>query len=156
MIEGKYDQVVSIEMIEAVGQSYWPTYFSKISGSLKLGGRAVIQGITIREDLFREYSAGTDFIQKYIFPGGMLLTNNVFQNQTGSGLKLEETRSLRDSYQRTLASWRSRFIESQPEIEKLGFDRKFQRMWELYLAYCEGAFSAGRIDVAQFALRKTS
>lgn len=152
-IKSKYNKIVSIEMIEAVGLEYWDLYFSKISESLKEGGKALIQGITIREDLFDAYVNGTDFIQQYIFPGGMLITDKILDTKAiSSGLKLAENYKFGLDYAKTLKIWRENFTKALPQIRKQGFDEKFIRMWTFYLAYCEGAFRAQRIDVSQFLL----
>lgn len=154
-ISGRYDKVVSIEMIEAVGEKYWKTYFDKVSSSLKTGGSSLIQGITIREDLFYSYRKQTDFIQQYVFPGGMLLTNNVFAAQGAqSGMNLSDTFEFGDSYAETLRRWRFNFHAEKEGILALGFDERFFRLWNLYLSYCEGAFRAGRIGVGQFTFEK--
>jgi cyclopropane-fatty-acyl-phospholipid synthase len=152
-IQGQFDQVVSIEMIEAVGAAYWMSYFQKIRASLKSSGTAVIQGITIREDLFDRYKSGTDFIQQYVFPGGFLPTQSTFSqfgNITGMGLK--ELYAFPSSYERTLQDWRKKFVEVRKDVSGLGFGDEFFRLWEFYLAYCEGAFRADRIGVAHFTL----
>lgn len=154
-IQGKFDKVVSIEMIEAVGEQYWGTYFGKISASLKNKGAVMIQGITIREDLFYSYKKNTDFIQRYVFPGGMLLTNQTFQQQgRQNGMGLQDTFEFGGCYAQTLKQWRNNFQESLIELKSMGFDDKFIRLWNLYLAYCEGAFRAGRINVGQFLLER--
>ncbi len=152
-IQGQFDKVVSIEMIEAVGEQYWDTFFGKVGNSLKAKGAAVIQGITIREDLFYSYRKSTDFIQQYVFPGGMLLTNGTFQDRgQKNGMNLEEAFEFGLSYAATLKAWRQNFKQAAPHILAMGFDEKFMRLWNLYLAYCEGAFRAGRINVGQFSL----
>lgn len=152
-LTGTYDHVVSIEMIEAVGRTYWPSYFAKVRECLKPGGRAVIQSITIREDLFRSYARGTDFIQQYIFPGGLLPTPSaVDQHGKAAGLDLANSHAFGLSYERTLREWRERFIRARADVRRLGFDEQFLRLWEFYLAYCEGAFRAGRVGVSHFTL----
>lgn len=152
--EGQYDHVVSIEMIEAVGFEYWPTYFQKIKSALKPSGSAIIQGISIRDDLFEDYKAGTDFIQQYIFPGGMLLgpkaAAKVWESE---GLVLKEAHFFGHSYARTLRLWAEKFNQELPQVYQLGFDEKFTKIWNFYLGYCEGAFWAGRVDVAHYELR---
>ncbi len=155
-IGGKYDKVVSIEMVEAVGEKYWKTYFDKVSSSLKPDGASLIQGITIREDLFYSYRKQTDFIQQYVFPGGMLLTNNTFASQGArAGMNLADTFEFGDSYAETLRRWRLNFHAVKDSVFAMGFDERFFRLWDLYLAYCEGAFRAGRIGVGQFTLEKS-
>lgn len=152
-IEGRFDKVVSIEMIEAVGEKYWSVFFEKIRASLKTSGQAVIQGITIREDLFYSYKNNTDFIQQYVFPGGMLLTNGVFRDMSKRHeLKLNDTFEFGIDYADTLKAWRQNFNKALPHVRAMGFDDKFIRLWNLYLSYCEGAFRAGRINVGQYSL----
>ncbi len=154
-IEGKFDKVVSIEMIEAVGEKYWDTFFGKVSSSLKNKGGAVIQGITIREDLFYSYKKSTDFIQQYVFPGGMLLTNNVFRDKGSAfGMNLSDSFEFGLDYAQTLKIWRQNFNKALPQVRAMGFDDTFIRLWNLYLSYCEGAFRAGRINVGQFLLER--
>ena len=153
-IEGQFDHVVSIEMIEAVGRAYWPQYFGKVRSCLKPGGRAVIQGITIREDLFRRYMSGTDFIQQYVFPGGELLTESAVRSVGGlQGLSLVDLHAFPESYEKTLRLWRERFGEVKGEVTAMGFGDEFIRLWNFYLAYCEGAFRIGRTGVAHFTLK---
>lgn len=147
-LDGKYDSIVSIEMIEAVGESFWPSYFQTLSTSLKPGGKVVIQMITIRDDAYDYYRSGPDFIQRYIFPGGMLPAMDPLKPIIDeTGLKLISADSFGQDYARTLAVWRSQFWESWHKIAEMGFDDKFKRMWELYLMYCEGGFRSGYIDV---------
>jgi len=154
-IQGQFDKIVSIEMIEAVGEQYWNTFFGKIGGSLKKSGKAMIQGITIREDLFYSYRKRTDFIQQYIFPGGMLLTNQTFRDKGAENqLALSDQFEFAQSYVRTLQAWRVKFDAAADELKAMGFDDRFVRMWRLYLSYCEGAFQAGRISVGQFLLER--
>ncbi len=152
-VEGRYDRVVSIEMVEAVGERYWQAYFSKLRQCLAAGGVAVLQAITIAESRFANYRRRPDFIQRYIFPGGMLPTkDNIRREAERAGLLIVEGESFGDSYARTLAEWRRRFSRAWPEIEQLGFDARFKRMWDYYLAYCEVGFAAGAIDVSLFKL----
>ncbi len=154
-IEGKYDKVVSIEMIEAVGEKYWGTFFGKVGSSLKNRGGALIQGITIREDLFYSYRKSTDFIQQHVFPGGMLLTNRVFREQGRKhGMNLANSFEFGLDYAETLKIWRQNFNKALPHVSAMGFDETFVRLWNLYLSYCEGAFRAGRISVGQFLLER--
>ena len=142
-------------MMEAVGEAYWPNYFATLRDRLKPGGLAVIQAITIDEDKFDGYRRCTDFIQHYIFPGGMLPTISEIQRQTGrAGLTVRSMETFGLSYARTLAAWRQRFHAAWPEIQRLGFDERFRRMWDYYLAYCEGGFRAGTINVGLYALSK--
>jgi cyclopropane-fatty-acyl-phospholipid synthase len=152
-LDGKFDKIVSIEMFEAVGQAYWETYFSAVSSLLKRGGRAAIQSITIDDAAFDAYRRDPDFIQRYIFPGGMLPSLPVLQSPLQSaGLELVEEHGYGLHYARTLAQWRERFNEAWPELATGKFDARFKRMWELYLAYCEGGFRGGIIDVKQMLL----
>lgn len=155
-IQGRFDKVASIEMVEAVGEKYWNDYFGKVGSSLKSNGTAVIQGITIREDLFGSYRKTTDFIQQYVFPGGMLLTNSVFETKGRENqMKVSDVYEFGMSYADTLKMWRENFNAVRSEVLKMGFDEKFIRLWNLYLSYCEGAFRAGRINVGQFSLQKS-
>ncbi len=152
-ISGRFDKVISIEMIEAVGEQYWNTFFSKMRASLKEKGKAAIQGITIREDLFYSYKKGTDFIQQSVFPGGMLLTDKaVSQASEQNGLMVYGSHEFGLDYARTLKLWRENFNKALPHVRGMGFDDRFIRLWNLYLAYCEGAFRAQRISVSQFWL----
>lgn len=149
--EGRFDRVVSIEMLEAVGERYWPAYFGKVASSLTEGGVAVLQVITLQENRFASYRGRPDFIQRYIFPGGMLPTPSIVEEQAArAGLVLDHMKSFGDSYARTLREWRMRFVTAWPGIEALGFDQRFRRMWEYYLAYCEAGFRFGAIDVSLF------
>lgn len=154
-IRGQFDKVVSIEMIEAVGEEFWPIYFSKVSECLVPNGKAMIQAITIREDLFEYYRRNTDFIQQYIFPGGMLLTNTAMNNGgKAADLHLQDVHEFGVDYADTLRYWQTAFIAHRDQIVKLNLDDKFIRIWDLYLGYCEGAFRAGRINVGQFLFQK--
>jgi cyclopropane-fatty-acyl-phospholipid synthase len=150
---GRYDRVVSIEMLEAVGERFWPVYFAKLRECLAATGVAVLQVITIREDRYETYRSQPDFIQRYIFPGGMLPTPAIIEREAEQqGFKLVHHESFGQSYARTLAEWRSRFLQAWPAIEPLGFDARFRRMWEYYLTYCEVGFSQKLIDVGFFKL----
>jgi cyclopropane-fatty-acyl-phospholipid synthase len=152
-IEGSYDRVVSIEMLEAVGEAYWPVYFETLRDRLKAGGTAVLQVITIDESRFDTYRSSADFIQRYVFPGGMLPTKRIIAEQAeAAGLKLVSTESFGQSYAKTLAEWRERFAAAWPKIEAMGFPASFRRLWEYYLCYCEAGFRAGTIDVGFFVL----
>ncbi|MGI9522506.1 MAG: class I SAM-dependent methyltransferase [Hyphomicrobiaceae bacterium] len=154
-VSGQYDRIVSIEMIEAVGEANWQTYFDVLAQRLKAGGAAAIQAITIDPQLFIGYRRNPEFIQRYIFPGGILPTETVMQKCASSaGLKLEFVERFGESYARTLAEWRSRFLESWPRIESLGFDTRFKRMWLYYLTYCEVGFEQGTTDVGIYLFRK--
>ena len=149
----QFDHIVSIEMFEAVGERWWPTYFKTIAKSLKPGGRAVVQSITIRDDLFAEYRKGTDFIQQYVFPGGMLPSRSAFRAAAAKqGLTVHGEYAFGEDYARTLAEWRVAFEAKWPEIAALGFDENFRRLWSMYLCYCEAGFLAGNVDVVHFEL----
>jgi cyclopropane-fatty-acyl-phospholipid synthase len=152
--KGAFDHVASIEMIEAVGEAHWPTYFKAVHDRLKPGGTASIQAITIDENDFEAYRNGPDFIQRFIFPGGMLPSVAAMQRHAGAaGLVLRSELSFGDSYAATLAAWRQRFLEAWPAIEAQGFDAAFKRLWTYYLAYCEAGFRAGKVDVGLFTLQ---
>lgn len=152
---GEFDHIGSIEMIEAVGEDNWPSYFQTLHDRLKPGGTAAIQAITIREEHFEGYRSGPDFIQRYIFPGGMLLTKQVMQ-QFGEryGLVLEQVENFGLSYAKTLRLWRERFLERWPMIAPLGYDERFKRKWVYYLSYCEAGFAEGTIDVGIYQYRR--
>jgi len=153
--KGQFDAIVSIEMFEAVGEHYWPSYFETLRRCLRPGGRAVVQTITIDDSLFERYRRGTDFIQQYIFPGGMLPSPEVFSRQARSvGLAVDDAFGFGLDYARTLAIWRDSFLESLPQITAQGFDSRFARTWEFYLAYCEAGFAQRSTDVVQFTLRR--
>ncbi len=152
---GTYDRIVSIEMIEAVGEDNWPLFFETIARRLAPSGVAVIQAITIREEAFEPYRRNPDFIQRHIFPGGMLPTVEIMRNRAGdAGLSFETIERFGASYARTLAEWRTRFVAAWPQIEALGFDERFRRMWLYYLIYCEVGFEQGLIDVGLYRLRR--
>lgn len=152
---GCFDRLVSIEMIEAVGEENWPLFFGAVGERLRPGGLAVIQAITIRDDAFAEYRRNPDFIQRYIFPGGMLPTVELIHRRAkDAGLEFETIERFGASYAATLAEWRHRFEATWPEIAKLGFDERFRRMWRYYLTYCEIGFEQGLIDVGLYRLRK--
>lgn len=153
-ITGQFDRIVSIEMIEAVGRAYWPGYFARLNSTLRPGGRIVLQAITIDEALFESYQSGTDFIQRYIFPGGCLPSVAALDGQAqAAGLRMDAPFRFGDSYALTLREWRRRFLERWNEIAPLGFDDGFRRLWEFYLCYCEAGFRARSIDVGLFLLR---
>jgi cyclopropane-fatty-acyl-phospholipid synthase len=153
--KGVYDRIASIEMIEAVGEAHWPTYFRTLYDRLKPGGIAAIQGITIAEANYDAYRSGVDFIQRYVFPGGMLLTKTIMKEQAAkAGLILEKVETFGQSYATTLRMWHERFEVVWPEVTKLGFDEKFRRVWKLYLAYCEAGFAEAVVDVGIYKLRK--
>lgn len=155
-VEGQFDKVVSIEMFEAVGERYWPEYFQKINSVLKPGGQAGLQIITIEDRLFDSYRTRADFIQHYVFPGGMLPSMRRLREETDrAGLTWKGFEAFGQSYAKTLAEWAKRFQAAWPEIEPMGFDRKFKALWRFYLGYCEAGFRTGRTDVVQLALSKT-
>lgn len=156
-IEGKFDKIVSIEMIEAVGEKYWPVYFEKVAASLKSKGSALIQAITIKDSLFDDYRQNPDFINTMIFPGGMLLANNVVKRNAKSvGLRTEEQPyEFGHCYAETLRRWKDRFIKAEAENLLPQIDNRFTNLWRFYLSYCEGAFMAERINVAHFTLEKS-
>ncbi|MCB1940416.1 MAG: class I SAM-dependent methyltransferase, partial [Rhodocyclaceae bacterium] len=155
-VTGQFDAVVSIEMLEAVGEAYWPLYFRLLHDRLKPGGRAALQVITIAEERFAAYRHRADFIQRYIFPGGMLPSPSVLRERTAAaGLAWLDGSRHGPDYARTLAHWRQAFDDALPRVAALGFDERFQRMWRFYLAYCEAGFRDGHIDVLQFALGRS-
>ncbi|MCV2370335.1 SAM-dependent methyltransferase [Roseateles oligotrophus] len=148
-----FDALISIEMFEAVGQEYWDGYFKTVHAKLKPGGRACIQTITIRDDLFERYSRSSDFIQQYIFPGGMLPSPSKFRAHAAkAGLRVVNELAFGQDYARTLQLWRDAFLRHEGAVREQGFDTRFLRLWEFYLAYCEAAFAAGNTDVMQFTL----
>ncbi|WP_291844258.1 cyclopropane-fatty-acyl-phospholipid synthase family protein [Maricaulis sp.] len=154
-VSERFDAIASIEMFEAVGEAHWPIYFQQLHHCLKPGGRAALQIITIRESDFANYRVSADFIQKYVFPGGMLppvpLLAELAQE---AGLLPEGEVMFADSYARTLSAWHRAYRASWPDIEPMGFDARFDRIWRYYLAYCEAGFRTGRIDVGQFCYSK--
>lgn len=152
---GQFDRIVSIEMIEAVGEENWPLFFDTLSARLKPGGTAVLQAITIQDDAFAQYRDNPDFIQRYVFPGGMLPTvGSMDRRAREAGLAFETIERFGASYALTLADWRRRFEAAWPQIEALGFDERFRRLWRYYLIYCEVGFEIGHIDVGLYRLRK--
>ena len=153
--EDQFDHIGSIEMIEAVGEDNWPSYFQTVHDRLKPGGTAAIQAITINEADFDGYRSGPDFIQRYIFPGGMLLTKTVMKDFGDKyNLVLENVDTFRLSYAKTLKLWRERFLERWPMIAPLGYDEEFKRKWVYYLSYCEAGFTEGSIDVGIYQYRR--
>ena len=154
-VKNNYNSIASIEMIEAVGQSYLKNYFNTIKENLVDGGTAAIQSITIDDSIYDRYKSKTDFIQKYIFPGGFLPSKNELVNLANqSGLKFENCTSYGDHYSNTLNIWREEFLEKWEQISSQGFDNTFKRMWNFYLSYCEAGFKSKNIDLIQFALQK--
>ncbi|NBO40738.1 MAG: class I SAM-dependent methyltransferase [Betaproteobacteria bacterium] len=153
--DGPFDAICSIEMIEAVGRDYWPTYFQTIAKLLKPGGRACVQSIVIDDALFERYALGTDFIQQYIFPGGFLPSQSTFIAQAqAAGLEVVDQLAFGLDYAETLKRWRESFLQVQAQMPALGFDLRFERTWLFYLAYCEAAFLEHNTDVVQFTLRQ--
>ncbi|TVQ55566.1 MAG: class I SAM-dependent methyltransferase [Rhodobacteraceae bacterium] len=154
---GLYDGVASIEMFEAVGEKYWPVYFGAVRDRLKPEGRASLQIITIADRWFEGYREGVDFIQKYIFPGGFLPCPSALKDQTTkAGLSWVESHEFGQSYSDTLRRWRAQFHAAWPEIEPMGFDERFRRMWDFYLAVCAACFRAETTDVTQVTLRRAA
>jgi len=152
-LSGQFDAIVSIEMFEAVGEAYWPEYFACLKRTLKPGGRACVQSITIADALFERYRSSTDFIQQYIFPGGMLPSPTIFAEQAArAGLRVSAQFRFGADYARTLRAWREAFRAHLPEVRAQGFDERFIRTWDFYLCYCEAAFANGNTDVIQFTL----
>ena len=155
-INGSFDRIVSIEMLEAVGEVYWSVYFEKLRSSLKPGGRAVLQVISIDEARFADYRRNPDFIQQRIFPGGMLPTRSLIaEHAAGAGLRLIGEELFGDSYARTLAIWRQRFEQAGPQIEPLGFDGRFRRMWSYYLDYCRVGFETSAVNVGLYSFLRS-
>lgn len=154
-VEGRFDRIASIEMFEAVGQEFWPAYFSQVNTLLQPGGRAGLQIITIKDELFDDYSKAADFIQKYIFPGGMLPSEQRLREETArAGLDWQTISRFGQDYARTLNEWAVRFQDAWKTIQPLGFDERFRRLWLFYLGYCEAGFRTGRTDVVQLTLGK--
>ena len=154
--DGPYDAICSIEMFEAVGREYWPSFFETVHRQLKPGGKACIQTITIRDDLFDRYVRSTDFIQQYIFPGGLLPSPGEFRRAAArAGLEVVEELAFGTDDGETLRRWRDRFLHEDARVRRLGFDTRFMRIWEFYLAYCEAAFDMGNTSVMQFTLKRS-
>ena len=153
--DGPYDAICSIEMVEAVGREYWPTYFASIKRLLKPCGKACIQSIVIDDGLFKRYISSTDFIQQYIFPGGCLPSPARFRAAAqAAGLRVVEEFAFGRDYAETLRRWHQRFAQQRSKVQAQGFDARFQRTWEFYLVYCEAGFDARSIDVVQYTLIK--
>ena len=150
---GTHDRIVSIEMIEAVGAAFWPSYFATLRRCLAPGGVAVIQAITIADAVLPAYRRGADFIQRHIFPGGMLPSpGEIARLSAAHGFAVTRHETFGDSYALTLAAWRARFHAAWPAIAAQGFPPRFRRLWDYYLAYCEAGFRAGRVDVGLWRL----
>jgi cyclopropane-fatty-acyl-phospholipid synthase len=151
-VTGKFDAVMSVEMVEAVGENYWPTYLDVLARCLKPGGRAALQLISIADDVFEQYRSNADFIQTYIFPGGMLISESRFRSLAAMrGLAWHDEHRFGRDYAETLKSWRTRFDDAQLPPQ---FNDRFRRLWRYYLMYCEGGFRSGGIDVLQVTLVK--
>ncbi|HTR84010.1 MAG TPA: cyclopropane-fatty-acyl-phospholipid synthase family protein [Reyranella sp.] len=149
-IQGKFDHIVSIEMIEAVGENYWPDYFAVLKRHVVPGGSAMVQAIVIADEFFESYRKQPDFIQTYIFPGGMLLSpQRIAEQCRKAGLKVAELYSFGLDYAHTLETWLHRFDQVADQVSSLGFDERFRRMWRYYLAYCAAGFATRRTDVLQ-------
>lgn len=153
-IQGKFDKILSIEMFEAVGKDYWNTFFKKIQSILKPNGIVGLQLITIDDKIYNVYKKNPDFIQKYIFPGGMLPSQKILKELiTKNSLKLESVDSYANDYAKTLNIWNQKFNKNWKDIQKLGFDNKFKLMWNYYLSYCEGGFLSKNIDLKQIKIK---
>ena len=152
-LQGKYNSIASIEMIEAVGQNYLESYFKTIKHNLSSGGKAAIQAITIDDSLFDRYKNKQDFIQKYIFPGGFLPSEKFMKQLIKKhNLSLDKINTYSDDYAKTLNIWKSNFLNAWKNISPLGFDEAFKRMWEFYLSYCEAGFKSKNINLIQFSM----
>jgi cyclopropane-fatty-acyl-phospholipid synthase len=152
---GSYDGIASIEMFEAVGEKYWPVYFDTVRDRLMPGRKATLQIITLQEKRFEIYRKGVDFIQKYIFPGGMLPSPSALRAEVArAGLTLVGSFEFGESYNQTLRRWHETFNDRWDEIARLGFDARFQRMWNFYLTSCAGAFRGGNCDVTQITVSR--
>ena len=153
-VQEKYNSIASIEMIEAVGKNYLPSYFQTIKSNLSANGKAAIQAITINDDLFERYKSKQDFIQRYIFPGGFLPSKkSLYDLSTNKGLAIDKYESYGFHYSNTLKLWRDEFLSKWDQISKQGFDLNFKRMWNFYLSYCEAGFKSKNIDLIQFSLQ---
>ena len=155
-VSGQFDAVVSVEMVEALGREYWPAFLDSVARVLKPGGRAAIQYIAIRDDLFDAYASSVDFIQAYVFPGGMLLRASEFRALAKArGLAWEDQEDFALDYAETLLAWRGAFDAAVAENRlPEGFDARFCNLWRFYLMYCEGGFRGGGITVSQVTLVK--
>ncbi|MFT7440790.1 MAG: cyclopropane-fatty-acyl-phospholipid synthase, partial [Sulfitobacter sp.] len=152
---GVYDGIASIEMFEAVGEKYWPAYFNTLRDRLKPGKFATLQIITVQDRRWKVYKRGVDFIQKYIFPGGMLPSPSVLREQVEkAGLAVEKSIEFGKSYDLTLRRWHQRFNEKWDDIAAMGFDERFKRMWNFYLTSCASTFDSGNCDVTQITVKR--
>jgi cyclopropane-fatty-acyl-phospholipid synthase len=158
-VRGEFDAIVSVEMVEAVGEKYWPTYFATLDRHLAPGGKVAVQAITMAHERMRATRRSYGWIQKYVFPGGLIPSLQAIDETLAehSSLRVSQRRELGWHYAETLRQWRARFLEHWPHIQTLGFDETFKRMWELYLAYSEAGFRTGYLGVSQLQLvRKPS
>jgi cyclopropane-fatty-acyl-phospholipid synthase len=156
-VAGRFDRIVSIEMLEAVGEAYWPSFFARLGEGLRPDGVAVLQVISIDETTFASYRLRPDFVQRHIFPGGMLPTAAIIKREAArAGLRLVHSEFFASSYARTLVEWQERFQKAWPSIKALGFDDRFKRMWEYYFTYCQVGFEAGVLDVGFYKLVKSN
>ena len=155
-VTGQFDAIVSVEMIEAVGEEYWPTYFRAIDDLLAPGGVAAIQAILMSHDRYLATRRSYGWIQKHIFPGGLIPSTRAIEETTErhTSLRVTSAHHFGQDYAVTLRRWRERFLEQWPTISAAGFDETFRRTWEFYLAYCEAGFAAGYLDVAQIRLER--
>ncbi|MFO7921553.1 MAG: cyclopropane-fatty-acyl-phospholipid synthase family protein [Nioella sp.] len=154
-VQGQFDGIASIEMLEAVGEKYWPTYFKTLRERLSPGRSAAIQVITVKDARWHVYRRGVDFIQKYIFPGGMLLAPKVLREQVEkAGLHLTGSHEFGESYSQTLRRWHDTFNGRWDEVAALGFDERFRRMWNFYLTSCAASFHSGNTDVIQISVTR--
>jgi cyclopropane-fatty-acyl-phospholipid synthase len=154
-IAGSFDRIVSIEMVEAVGEAFWPDYFQALYDRLRPGGTVVLQAITIDERRFESYRQSPDFIQRHVFPGGMLPTRSALLREAEKvGLSFSFSERFGESYARTLSEWRRRFLASRKSVEAMGFSEEFRRMWDYYLSYSEGGFRGGTVDVGFYGFQR--
>ena len=154
-VSERFDRIASIEMFEAVGERYWPVFFDKVKSCLTENGKAAMQVITIADERFEAYRSSPDFIQRYIFPGGMLPSDSILRGLVNdAGMRLTRDDGFGLDYARTLRHWSDAFRAAWPDIQEMGFDERFRRMWEFYLHYCEGGFRSGSIDVRQIAFSR--
>ena len=152
-VKEKYDNIISIEMIEAVGEKYLNEYFKSIKNNLVSGGKAAIQSIVIDDNLYHRYRTKEDFIQKFIFPGGFLPSFKYLKNISHqSGLEIDRYHLYGQHYSNTLKKWKKSFLNSWDQISKQGFNNNFKNMWDFYLSYCEAGFKSRNIDLIQFSL----
>jgi cyclopropane-fatty-acyl-phospholipid synthase len=154
-VQGQYDRVASIEMFEAVGEAYWGAYFDRVRRALAPGGQAGLQIITIRDELFADYRKRSDFIKRYVFPGGMLPSEARLRDEVrAAGLKQGDLLRFGQHYADTLKQWGDRFDAAWDDLRNPQFDQRFHRLWRFYLSYCEAGFRTGRTDVIQLQLTR--